>query len=142
MPHMLFIVEPVGQREERGVDNGRVVYQQMLDFTEELRTAGVLMATSSLATAATRLRRPDGAAADNHLVAFDRLARVQPHTDDTSAIDHDPLDGSMAPDRQVGPFTGRVQIEIVDRQAAADHVEHQAGRRHANGPHMVVVSTS
>ncbi len=62
MPHMLLIIEPIGQREERGVDNGRVVYQQMLDFTEELRTAGVLMATSSLATAATRLRRPGGAA--------------------------------------------------------------------------------
>ncbi|HET9976181.1 MAG TPA: YciI family protein [Burkholderiaceae bacterium] len=60
MPHMLLIVEPIGQREERGVDNGRAVYQQMLDFTEELRTAGVLMATSSLATAATRLRRPAG----------------------------------------------------------------------------------
>ena len=62
MPHMLLIIEPIGQREERGVDNGRVVYQQMLDFAEALRTAGVLMATSSLATAATRLQRPGGAA--------------------------------------------------------------------------------
>jgi len=62
MPHMLLIVEPLGQREERGVDNGRVAYQQMLDFTEELRAAGVLMATSSLATAATRLQRPAGGA--------------------------------------------------------------------------------
>jgi hypothetical protein len=62
MAHMLLIVEPLGQREERGADQGRIVYQQMLDFTEELRTAGVLMATSSLATAATRLQRPGGAA--------------------------------------------------------------------------------
>ena len=62
MPHMLLIVEPIGQREERGVERGRVVYQQMLDFTEELRSAGALMATSSLATAATRLQRPGGAA--------------------------------------------------------------------------------
>jgi hypothetical protein len=63
MPHMLLIVEPIGQREARGVDNGRVVYQQMLDFTEDLRAAGVLMATSSLATAATRLQRPAGGSA-------------------------------------------------------------------------------
>jgi hypothetical protein len=62
MPHMLLIVEPLGQREERGVDNGRVVYQQMLDFTDELRQAGVLMASSSLATEATRLQRPAGGA--------------------------------------------------------------------------------
>jgi hypothetical protein len=57
---MLLIVEPVGQREARGVEDGKVVYQQMLDFTEDLRRAGVLMATSSLATAATRLQRPQG----------------------------------------------------------------------------------
>jgi hypothetical protein len=62
MPHMLLIVEPIGQREARGVDNGQVVYQQMLDFTDDLKRAGVLMASSSLASAATRLQRPDGAA--------------------------------------------------------------------------------
>jgi hypothetical protein len=62
MPHMLLIVEPVGQREERGEDHGRVVYQQMLDFTDALRSAGVLLASSSLAGAATRLQRPGGAA--------------------------------------------------------------------------------
>jgi hypothetical protein len=60
MPHMLLIVEPLGQREERGVAGGEVLYQQMLDFTEDLKRAGVLMASSSLATAATRLQRPDG----------------------------------------------------------------------------------
>jgi hypothetical protein len=63
MPHMLLIVEPLGQREERGVANGQVVYQQMLDFAEDCKRAGVLMATSSLATAATRLQKPGGAAA-------------------------------------------------------------------------------
>ena len=59
---MLLIVEPIGQREERGVEGGRVAYQQMLDFTDELRRAGVLLATSSLASAATRLQQPPGAA--------------------------------------------------------------------------------
>lgn len=62
MPHMLLIVEPVGQREARGVEGGKLAYQQMLDFTEDLRSAGVLMATSALATAATRLQRPQGTA--------------------------------------------------------------------------------
>ena len=63
MPHMLLIVEPLGQREERGVEGGRMAYQQMLDFTDELKRAGALMASSALASAATRLRRPEGAAA-------------------------------------------------------------------------------
>ncbi|MDO9073785.1 MAG: YciI family protein [Rubrivivax sp.] len=63
MPHMLLIIEPVGQREERGVEGGQALYQRMLDFTEELRRDGVLMASSSLATPATRLQRPAGAAA-------------------------------------------------------------------------------
>jgi hypothetical protein len=59
---MLLIVEPLGQREARGVEGGKAAYQQMLDFTEDLKRAGVLMVTSSLATAATRLQRPQGAA--------------------------------------------------------------------------------
>ena len=63
MPHMLLIVEPLGQREERGVELGKVVYQQMLDFTADLKRAGVLMASSALAAAATRLQQPEGAAA-------------------------------------------------------------------------------
>ena len=62
MPQMLLIVEPIGQREARGVEGGKVAYAQMLEFTEDLKQAGVLMATSSLATAATRLQRPHGAA--------------------------------------------------------------------------------
>jgi hypothetical protein len=62
MPHMLLIVEPLGQREARGVELGKHVYQQMLDFTDELKGAGVLMASSSLAAKATRLQRPEGAA--------------------------------------------------------------------------------
>lgn len=63
MPHMLLIVEPIGQREARGVEGGKVAYEQMLGFTEDLKRAGVLMASSSLATAATRLQRPQGTAA-------------------------------------------------------------------------------
>ncbi len=60
MPHMLLIVEPVGQRDAHGVEQGRELYERMLGFTEELRGAGVLMASSALATAATRLQSRDG----------------------------------------------------------------------------------
>jgi hypothetical protein len=67
MPHMLLIVEPLGQREARGVAGGEVLYQQMLDFTDDLKRAGVLMASSSLASAATRLQKPEGAAASRVL---------------------------------------------------------------------------
>ena len=63
MPHMLLIIEPLGQRDARGLEGGQVAYQQMLDYTDELRRAGVLMASSALASAATRLQRPEGAAA-------------------------------------------------------------------------------
>ena len=61
MPYMLLIVEPVGQRAERGVEAGQKLYEKMLGFTDELKQAGVLMASSSLATEATRLRRAKGA---------------------------------------------------------------------------------
>lgn len=60
MPHLLLIVEPLGQREARGLEGGQQAYQQMLDFTEQLRAAGVLMASSALSSAATRLERPGG----------------------------------------------------------------------------------
>ena len=61
MAYMLLIVEPVGQRAERGAEAGQQLYERMLGFTGELKQAGVLMASSSLATAATRLRRADAA---------------------------------------------------------------------------------
>ncbi len=67
MPHMLLIVEPLGQREARGVAGGEVLYQQMLDFTEDCKGAGVLIASSSLASAATRLQKPEGAASSRLL---------------------------------------------------------------------------
>ncbi len=67
MPHMLLIVEPLGQRQERGIEEGRVAYQKMLDFTDELRRSGVLIASSSLASAATRLQPPQGAASSRVL---------------------------------------------------------------------------
>jgi hypothetical protein len=55
MSYMLLIVEPVHQRRTRSPDEGRGVYQRMLDYTESLKRKGVLVASNSLREAAVRL---------------------------------------------------------------------------------------
>ena len=40
MAYMLLIVEPVGQRAERGLEGGQEAYETMLGFTAELKAAG------------------------------------------------------------------------------------------------------
>ena len=62
MPQMLLIVEPIGQRAERGRVAGEAVYQRMLDFTAELKETGLLLGTNSLGTAARRYAKRDGGA--------------------------------------------------------------------------------
>lgn len=57
MPQMLLIIEPTGQRAERGREAGEAVYQRMLDFTAELDAAGLLLGVNSLGTAARRLAK-------------------------------------------------------------------------------------
>ncbi|HEY4068159.1 MAG TPA: YciI family protein [Burkholderiaceae bacterium] len=49
MPYMLLIAEPPGQRAERGVEEGKKVFAQMLDFAESLKARGVLRGVESLA---------------------------------------------------------------------------------------------
>ena len=49
MSYMLMMVEPVGQRAERGVEAGQVVYERMLAFGEGLKRRGILRAMESLA---------------------------------------------------------------------------------------------
>ena len=60
MPHMLLIVEPLGQRAERGPVAGEAVYRRMMDFSAELQAAGLLLGVNSLGTAAKRLSKRDG----------------------------------------------------------------------------------
>ena len=62
MSYMLLIVEPTGQRRERGPEAGREVYARMLQFTESLQARGVLQASNSLASTrqAVRLQVRDG----------------------------------------------------------------------------------
>ncbi|CAM3762776.1 YciI family protein [Roseateles saccharophilus] len=60
MPQMLLIVEPPGQRAERGRAAGEVVYRRMQDFAADLQSAGLLLGTNSLGTAARRMTRREG----------------------------------------------------------------------------------
>ncbi len=41
MSYMLLIIEPVGQREERGAEAGAQAYAEMLRFTADLQARGV-----------------------------------------------------------------------------------------------------
>ena len=56
MAYMMLILEPPGQRTERGVEHGKQVYQQMVDYAGELKARGVLRAVESLATDARGVR--------------------------------------------------------------------------------------
>ena len=53
--YMLLIVEPRGQRAQRTEEEGRAVYQRMLDYADTLKARGVLRDGQSL-------RRDDDAA--------------------------------------------------------------------------------
>ena len=50
MSYMLLVVEPTGQRVGRTLDQGKDLYQRMLDYSELLRAKGVLVESNSLRT--------------------------------------------------------------------------------------------
>lgn len=60
MSYMLLVVEPIGQRAARTAEEGRRVYQRMLDYGKALQASGVLLATNSLRSEAARLQVHDG----------------------------------------------------------------------------------
>jgi hypothetical protein len=60
MSYMLLIVEPEGQRATRSLQQGKDVYQRMLDYADSLRTKGVLVEANSLSRNAVRLNRQGG----------------------------------------------------------------------------------
>ena len=64
MAYMLMLVEPVGQRQERGTTPGQVVYDRMLGFAESLKKRGLLRGVESLASldAGARLQVREGKA--------------------------------------------------------------------------------
>ena len=60
MSYMLLIVEPRGQRRERGLEAGKQVYQRMVDFAADLDQRGLLRGVESLASDAARVEVRDG----------------------------------------------------------------------------------
>jgi hypothetical protein len=60
MAYMLLVVEQRGQRDTRSMDQGKHVYQRMLDYTESLKAKDVLIASNSLRSDAVRLNVRDG----------------------------------------------------------------------------------
>ncbi|RQO84140.1 YciI family protein [Acidovorax sp. FJL06] len=62
MPYMLLIMEPHGQRAERGLAAGQDAYARMLRFGEGLKARGLLRASESLASTeqAVRLQVREG----------------------------------------------------------------------------------
>ena len=64
MAYMLMMVEPVGQRSERGSAAGHEVYDRMLGFAESLKKRGLLRGVESLASLdqGARLQVRDGRA--------------------------------------------------------------------------------
>jgi len=62
LSYMLLIMEPTGQRRARSEEEGRRLYQRMLDFSAELRARGVLKASQALKsdTESVRVQVRDG----------------------------------------------------------------------------------
>jgi hypothetical protein len=58
MAYMLLIVEDPGQRATRSEEEGKAVYQQMLDFAADLKARDLLLAVESLTSQdqASRIR--------------------------------------------------------------------------------------
>jgi hypothetical protein len=57
---MLLILEPQGQRLERGRAAGEAVFERMLDYNRALEARGVLLASDSLKSEAARLEKRRG----------------------------------------------------------------------------------
>jgi hypothetical protein len=64
MPYMLLIMEPHGQRAERGLAGGQEAYARMVQFGDGLKARGLLRASESLASTeqAVRMQLRDGQA--------------------------------------------------------------------------------
>lgn len=60
MPHMLLVIEPVGQRATRSEAEGRELYDLMMNFAGELTAEGLLVGAQSLGVGAARVNVRDG----------------------------------------------------------------------------------
>ena len=55
MSYLLLIMEPKGQRHQRGVEAGRVAFDDMVRYAEGLQARGLLLGMNSLKSGAVRL---------------------------------------------------------------------------------------
>jgi hypothetical protein len=62
MSYMLLIVEPPGQRAERSLEDGQLLYQRMVDYAHKLESHGILQGVNSLKSEAVRLSKHAGKA--------------------------------------------------------------------------------
>ena len=56
MPHMLLMVEPVGQRQARTKEEGLEAYSRMVSWAESLQRRGLLIAAESLRSQSSAIR--------------------------------------------------------------------------------------
>jgi hypothetical protein len=56
MSYMLLIIEPAGQRAERSEADGRALYDQMMQFSADLKARGLLKISQSLRSDAQGVR--------------------------------------------------------------------------------------
>jgi hypothetical protein len=60
MSYMLLIVEPQDQRRLRSPEEGRALYERMLEYTAGLKARGVLLGSNSLRAESVRLNMHAG----------------------------------------------------------------------------------
>lgn len=60
MSYLLLIIEPTGQRHERGAAAGRAAYDEMVRYAGSLQDRGFLIGMSSLKSAGVRLTMSAG----------------------------------------------------------------------------------
>lgn len=92
MAYLLLIVEPVGQRAERGLEGGQQAYAQMQQFAAGLQAQGVLQGV-------------------NALQSTDRAARLQVRGGQTRVVD-----GPFAEAKEM--VGGYFLIDVPNREAA------------------------
>ncbi|HEV2284450.1 MAG TPA: YciI family protein [Steroidobacteraceae bacterium] len=60
MSYLLLIIEPTGQRHERGLEAGRAAYDRMVRYAESLQSRGLLIGMNSLKADGARLTSNGG----------------------------------------------------------------------------------
>lgn len=60
MRYLLLVIEKPDERRDRPLDEGRLAYERMVRFSEDLKARGVLQTTESLKTEGVRVEVREG----------------------------------------------------------------------------------